>query len=179
MMNNLLKSIIYTVFAAALSACASQNSPIVKTQTKAVAEKQFELKSQIVASDLHGAWAYTVAEDGVEGINMSVFAPNGQGFDLMHGKDGKGTELTMRQSFTWTFDEKNQLLHEKITELTIQGKKEKLPEPQILKVRILTVKGHEPMIEFTDTQTGEKMAMFRISDHTIRKIITQTKGQAK
>ena len=175
-MKKSFKFISCVILAMALSACANQNH--ATPSTSAPIENAFELKSHVVASDLHGMWAYTVKKDGVEGINMSAFAPDGEGFDLLYGKDDKGTEIKIHQSFTWTFDEKTQLLHEKITELTVQGKKEELPEPQTLKVRILTIKGQEPAIEFTETATGEKMTMFRISDQSIREIL-QIRGKTK
>ena len=101
-------------------------------------------------------------------INTTAMHPDGTGMDTMIlTVKAEGKSVIIKQTFTWTFDEKQQAFRQTVTDYRVvkngkeQRNRQEISKKSTIKVRMLFVDNKPSMLELTDEASGERMSYFR------------------
>ena len=127
---------------------------------------RMRIADKIGQNDLYGFWGNAAENEEGSLINMTAMYPDGTGMDTMILK-AEGKSVIIKQTFTWTFDEKQQAFRQTITDYRVvengkeQRNKQEIGKKSTIKVRMLVVDNKPSMLELTDEANGNRMSYFR------------------
>lgn len=127
---------------------------------------RMRIADKVGQNDLYGFWGNAAENEEGSLINMTAMYPDGTGMDTMILKV-EGKSVIIKQTFTWTFDEKQQAFRQTITDYRVvengkeQRNKQEIGKSNTVKVRMLFVDNKPNMLELTDEASGERMSYFR------------------
>ena len=127
---------------------------------------RMRIADKVGQNDLYGLWGNAAENEEGSLINMTAMSPDGPGRDTMILK-AVGKSVIIKQTFTWTFDEKQQAFRQTITDYRVvengkeQRNKQEIGKKSTIKVRMLVVDNKPSMLELTDEASGNRMSYFR------------------
>lgn len=127
---------------------------------------RMRIADKVGQNDLYGLWGNAAENEEGSLINMTAMYPDGTGMDTMILK-AEGKSVIIKQTFTWTFDEKQQAFRQTITDYRVvengkeQRNKQEIGKKSTIKVRMLVVDNKPSMLELTDEASGNRMSYFR------------------
>lgn len=127
---------------------------------------RMRIADKVGQNDLYGLWGNAAENEEGLLINMTAMYPDGTGMDTMILK-AEGKSVIIKQTFTWTFDEKQQAFRQTITDYRVvengkeQRDRQEIGKKSTIKVRMLVVDNKPSMLELTDEASGERMSYFR------------------
>ena len=127
---------------------------------------RMRIADKVGQNDLYGLWGNAAENEEGSLINMTAMYPDGTGMDTMILK-AEGKSVIIKQTFTWTFDEKQQAFRQTITDYRVvengkeQRDRQEIGKKSTIKVRMLVVDNKPSMLELTDEASGERMSYFR------------------
>lgn len=127
---------------------------------------RMRIADKVGQNDLYGLWGNAAENEEGSLINMTAMYPDGTGMDTMILK-AEGKSVIIKQTFTWTFDEKQQAFRQTITDYRVvengkeQRNKQEIGKKSTIKVRMLVVDNKPSMLELTDEANGNRMSYFR------------------
>ena len=127
---------------------------------------RMHIADKVGQNDLYGFWGNAAENEEGSLINMTAMYPDGTGMDTMILK-AEGKSVIIKQTFTWTFDEKQQAFRQTITDYRVvkngkeQRDRQEIGKKSTIKVRMLVVDNKPSMLELTDEASGNRMSYFR------------------
>ena len=127
---------------------------------------RMHIADKVGQNDLYGLWGNAAENEEGSLINMTAMYPDGTGMDTMILK-AEGKSVIIKQTFTWTFDEKQQAFRQTITDYRVvkngkeQRDRQEIGKKSTIKVRMLVVDNKPGMLELTDEASGNRMSYFR------------------
>ena len=127
---------------------------------------RMRIADKVGQNDLYGLWGNAAENEEGSLINMTAMYPDGTGMDTMILK-AEGKSVIIKQTFTWTFDEKQQAFRQTITDYRVvengkeQRDRQEIGKKSTIKVRMLVVDNKPSMLELTDEASGERISYFR------------------
>ena len=127
---------------------------------------RMRIADKVGQNDLYGLWGNAAENEEGSLINMTAMYPDGTGMDTMILK-AEGKSVIIKQTFTWTFDEKQQAFRQTITDYRVvengkeQRDRQEIGKKSTIKVRMLVVDNKPSMLELTDEASGNRMSYFR------------------
>ena len=127
---------------------------------------RMRIADKVGQNDLYGFWGNAAENEEGSLINMTAMYPDGTGMDTMILK-AEGKSVIIKQTFTWTFDEKQQAFRQTITDYRVvkngkeQRDRQEIGKKSTIKVRMLVVDNKPSMLELTDEASGNRMSYFR------------------
>ena len=127
---------------------------------------RMRIADKVGQNDLYGFWGNAAENEEGSLINTTDMHPDGTGVDTMILK-AEGKSVIIKQTFTWTFDEKQQAFRQTITDYRVvengkeQRNKQEIGKKSTIKVRMLVVDNKPSMLELTDEASGNRMSYFR------------------
>ena len=127
---------------------------------------RMRIADKVGQNDLYGLWGNAAENEEGSLINMTAMHPDGTGMDTMILK-AEGKSVIIKQTFTWTFDEKQQALRQTVTDYRVvkngkeQRDRQEIGKKSTIKVRMLVVDNKPSMLELTDEASGNRMSYFR------------------
>ena len=127
---------------------------------------RMRIADKVRQNDLYGLWGNAAENEEGSLINTTAMHPDGTGMDTMILK-AEGKSVIIKQTFTWTFDEKQQAFRQTITDYRVVGNgkeqrnKQEIGKKSTIKVRMLVVDNKPSMLELTDEASGNRMSYFR------------------
>ena len=137
-----------------------------KQKSAAGQADRMRIADKVEQNDLYGLWGNAAENEEGSLINMTAMYPDGTGMDTMILK-AEGKSVIIKQTFTWTFDEKQQAFRQTITDYRVvengkeQRNKQEIGKKSTIKVRMLVVDNKPSMLELTDEASGNRMSYFR------------------
>ena len=153
----ILKSLIF--LSPPVSAAPKQKPAAGQADRMRIADK-------VGQNDLYGLWGNAAENEEGSLINMTAMYPDGTGMDTMILK-AEGKSVIIKQTFTWTFDEKQQAFRQTVTDYRVvkngkeQRDRQEIGKKSTIKVRMLVVDNKPSMLELTDEASGNRMSYFR------------------
>ena len=127
---------------------------------------RMRIADKVGQNDLYGLWGNAAENEEGSLINMTAMYPDGTGMDTMILK-AEGKSVIIKQTFTWTFDEKQQAFRQTVTDYRVvkngkeQRDRQEIGKKSTIKVRMLVVDNKPSMLELTDEASGNRMSYFR------------------
>ena len=127
---------------------------------------RMRIADKVGQNDLYGLWGNAAENEEGSLINMTAMYPDSTGMDTMILK-AEGKSVIIKQTFTWTFDEKQQAFRQSVTDYRVvkngkeQRNRQEISKKSTIKVRMLFVDNKPSMLELTDEASGERMSYFR------------------
>ena len=127
---------------------------------------RMRIADKVGQNDLYGFWGNAAENEEGSLINTTAMHPDGTGVDTMILK-AEGKSVIIKQTFTWTFDEKQQAFRQTITDYRVvkngkeQRDRQEIGKKSTIKVRMLVVDNKPSMLELTDEASGNRMSYFR------------------
>lgn len=127
---------------------------------------RMRIADKVGQNDLYGLWGNAAENEEGSLINMTAMYPDSTGMDTMILK-AEGKSVIIKQTFTWTFDEKQQAFRQTVTDYRVvkngkeQRNRQEISKKSTIKVRMLFVDNKPSMLELTDEASGERMSYFR------------------
>lgn len=127
---------------------------------------RMRIADKVGQNDLYGLWGNATENEEGSLINMTAMYPDGTGMDTMILK-AEGKSVIIKQTFTWTFDEKQQAFRQTVTDYRVvkngkeQRDRQEIGKKSTIKVRMLVVDNKPSMLELTDEASGNRMSYFR------------------
>ena len=127
---------------------------------------RMRIADKVEQNDLYGFWGNAAENEEGSLINMTAMYPDGTGMDTMILK-AEGKSVIIKQTFTWTFDEKQQAFRQTVTDYRVvkngkeQRDRQEIGKKSTIKVRMLVVDNKPSMLELTDEASGNRMSYFR------------------
>ena len=127
---------------------------------------RMRIADKVGQNDLYGFWGNAAENEEGSLINTTAMHPDGTGVDTMILK-AEGKSVIIKQTFTWTFDEKQQAFRQTVTDYRVvkngkeQRDRQEIGKKSTIKVRMLVVDNKPSMLELTDEASGNRMSYFR------------------